>query len=108
MRRFTLLLLVTALAAALAQPALASGGRYSFSGGTKQEQGAVRAALEASSFDWSVLPAPIVVHITPLGGSYSEAGHVHLDSTLLDSGVFSWGVVQHEFAHQVDFLLFDD
>jgi hypothetical protein len=27
---------------------------------------------------------------------------------LLDSGAFSWGVVQHEYAHQVDFFLLDD
>jgi hypothetical protein len=108
MRRFTSLLLAAALAALLAQSALAAGGRYTFAGGTVKEQATVRAALDASSFDWNVLPSPTVVHIAPIGGSYSEAGHVHLDSALLDSGRFSWGVVQHEFAHQVDFLLFDD
>ena len=108
MRRFTSLLLAAALAAVLAQSALASGGRYTFAGGTAKEQATVRAALDVSSFDWNVLPTPVVVHIAPIGGSYSEAGHVHLDSALLDSGRFSWGVVQHEFAHQVDFLLFDD
>ena len=37
-----------------------------------------------------------------------QAGDVYLDGSLLDSGRFSWGVVQHEFAHQVDFMLFDD
>jgi hypothetical protein len=108
MRRFTSLLLAAALAAVLAQSALASGGRFTFTGGTVRQQATVRAALEVSSFDWNVLPGPVVVHIAPIGGSYSEAGHVHLDSALLDSGRFSWGVVQHEFAHQVDFLLFDD
>src|SRR4051794_30054992 len=108
MRRFTLLLLAAALAAVLAQSALAAGGSYTFAGGTAKQQAMVRSALAASSFDWNVLPRPVVVHIAPVGGSYSEAGHVHLDSTLLDSGRFSWGVVQHEFAHQVDFLLFDE
>ena len=108
MRRFTSLLLAAALAAVLAQSALALGGRYTFAGGTAREQATVQAALDVSSFDWDVLPASVVVHIAPIGGSYSEAGHVHLDSALLDSGRFSWGVVQHELAHQVDFLLFDD
>jgi hypothetical protein len=48
------------------------------------------------------------VHIGAIGGSYSEAGNVYLDGSLLNSGRFAWGVVQHEFAHQVDFLLLDD
>jgi hypothetical protein len=108
MRRFTLLLAAAVLAAVLAQTALAAGGSYSFAGGTPKQQAAVRSALDVSSFDWNVLPAAVVVHIAPIGGSYSEAGNVYLDSRLLDSGRFSWGVVQHEFAHQVDFLLFDD
>ena len=108
MRRFTLLLAAAVLSAALAQSALAAGGSYTFAGGTPRQQATVRSALSVSSFDWDVLPEPVVVHIAPIGGSYSEVGHVHLDSTLLDSGRFSWGVVQHEFAHQVDFLLFDD
>ena len=108
MRRFTLLLAAAVLAAVLAQSALAAGGSYTFAGGTPRQQATVRSALSVSSFDWNVLPAPVVVHIAPIGSSYSEVGHVYLDSTLLDSGRFSWGVVQHEFAHQVDFLLFDD
>jgi len=108
MRRFTLLLAAAVLAAVLAQSALAAGGSYTFAGGTPRQQATVRSALSVSSFDWDVLPAPVVVHIAPIGGSYSEVGHVYLDSTLLDSGLFSWGVVQHEFAHQVDFLLLDD
>jgi hypothetical protein len=108
MRHFTLLLVAAALVAVLAQSALAAGGSYTFAGGTAKQQATVRSALAASSFDWSVLPRQVVVHIGPVGSSYSEAGHVHLDSALLDSGRFSWGVVQHEFAHQVDFLLFDE
>lgn len=108
MRRFTFLLAAAVLAAVLAHSALAAGGRYTFAGGTPGQRAAVRSALDASSFDWNVLPVPVVVHIAPTDGSYSEAGHVYLDSALLDSGRFSWGVVQHEFAHQVDFLLFDD
>jgi len=108
MRRITSLLVAGFLAAVLAQSALAAGGSYSFDGGTVRQQAAVRSALDASSFDWDVLPAPIVVHIEPIAGSYAQPGHVYLDGGLLDSGRYSWGVVQHEFAHQIDFLLFDD
>jgi len=34
-----------------------------FDGGTKLQRGTVIAALEASSFDWSVVPGPIAIHI---------------------------------------------
>ena len=108
MRRFTSLLAAAALAAVLAQSSLAAGGRYTFDGGTATQRAAVRDALDASSFDWDVLPEPVVVHIAPVDGSYAEPRHVYIDGALLDSGRYSWGVVQHEFAHQVDFLLFDD
>jgi hypothetical protein len=108
MRRSILTLLAAAFFAVSAQSALAGPPQISFAGGTAREQATVRSALGASSFDWSVLPRTITVHIGAIGGSYAEAGHVYLDDSLLDSGRFSWGVVQHEFAHQVDFLLFDD
>ena len=32
-------------------------------------------------------------------------GQIWLDPNLLDSGEFSWGTVQHEYAHEVDFEL---
>jgi hypothetical protein len=95
----------------LAQPALARGAAthatVAFTGGTPAEQATVRAGLDASSFDWSVLPRTISVHIGSVGGSYAEVGSVYFDASLLDTGRFAWGVVQHEFAHQVDFMLFD-
>jgi hypothetical protein len=92
----------------LAQSALAGGGSYTFAGGTPREQAAVHSALGASSFSWSLIPRTINVHIGPYGNSYSLYGDIYLDASLLDSGRFSWGVVQHEFAHQVDFFLLDD
>jgi hypothetical protein len=107
MRRFTLIVLVAAFAAVLAQSALAGGGRYSFQGGTEFERTQVHAALGASSFDWGLVPATIAVHIGVYGNSYSTYGNVFLDASLLDAGLFSWGVVQHEFGHQVDFFLLD-
>jgi hypothetical protein len=89
-------------------PAGAGGGRYVFAGGTAHEQAQVRAALEASSFDWGVVPQLITIHIAPRLDSCALPGHVMLDADLLDSGRFAWGVVQHEYAHQVDFFVLDD
>ncbi|HEY2935573.1 MAG TPA: hypothetical protein VGJ25_03185 [Gaiellaceae bacterium] len=89
-------------------PASAGGGRYLFAGGTAHEQAQVRAALEASSFDWGLVPLLITIHIAPGLDSCALPGHVILDADLLDSGRFAWGVVQHEYAHQVDFFVLDD
>jgi hypothetical protein len=104
-----LVILVSALAfGLLAQSALAGGGTYTFVGGTAREQATVRSALDASSFNWSLIPSTVTVHIGAYGNSYSIQGSVYFDASLLDSGRFAWGVVQHEFAHQVDFFLLDD
>jgi hypothetical protein len=86
----------------------AAGGNYGFDGGTAAERAQVRAALNVSSFNWSVVPARIVVHIARGIDSEATQGNIWLDSDLLDGGSFAWGVVQHEYAHQVDFFLLDD
>jgi hypothetical protein len=104
-KRFLLPLL---LALALAPAAQAAGGRYVFDGGTRAEHGQVTAALNASSFDWGLIPGQVVVHIGPGISPHAMAGQVWLDAGLLDTGRFSWGVVQHEYAHQVDFGLLTD
>jgi len=107
--RHTLLTLFSAICFfAFAQSAMAGGGNYAFTGGTPQEQATVHSALEASSFSWSLIPSTITIHIGAYGDSYSTYGQVYLDASLLDSGRFAWGVVQHEMGHQVDFFLFDD
>ena len=108
MRQVLVIVLATVLFSAVCQSAFASSGTYTFAGGTAQEQATVRAALNASSFDWSLIPHTITVHIGAYGDSYSTAGDVYLDASLVDSGRFAWGVVQHEFGHQVDFFLLDD
>jgi len=109
LRRFSLLVLVVlAVSAAGATAARAAGGDVAFAGGTARQQSQVRAALTASAFDWGLLGRRITVHIAPGTDSYASPGQVWLDADLLDAGRFSWGVVQHEFAHQVDFLLLDD
>lgn len=108
MRHIFLTLVAAALFGAFAQSALAGGGSYTFAGGTAAQQATVRSALNVSAFDWSLIPSTVTISIGPYGTSYSTYGHVYLDATLLSSGRFSWGVIQHEMAHQVDFFLLDD
>jgi hypothetical protein len=108
MRRALLTLLLAACVGALAPSAPAAGGSFNLIGGTPAQRATVRAALDASSFDWSVLPRTINIHIGSVGESYSTYGDVYVDASLLNAGRWAWGVVQHELGHQVDFLLFDD
>jgi len=96
------------LLAAFPAGALAGGGHYAFDGGTQAERAQVRAALQASSFDWNVVPARITIHIQQGTGSLASPGQIWLDASLLDAGAYSWAVVQHEFAHQVDWLVLTD
>lgn len=97
-------------AAALVLPAsaLAGGGNYVFEGATPAERATVKAALEASSFDWGIVPQQVVVHVGEIGVSHATPGHVWLDRSLLAAGRFAWATVMDEFAHQVDFLVLDD
>jgi hypothetical protein len=88
--------------------AFASGGRYVFDGGTPYQQQQVRAALQASSFNWNVVPDTITISITRSATTEAIPGRIFLDPAVLDMGEFAWGIVQHEYAHQVDFALFND
>jgi hypothetical protein len=106
-------LVVLIAAASLALPAATAGAggaapSYTFDGGTRKERETVVAALRASSFDWSVVPGPIEIHIVDGEPSRSIPREIWLDGDLLNAGEFAWGVLQHEYAHQVDYLLFDD
>jgi hypothetical protein len=97
-------LAVASLALALAPAALASGGNYVFAGGTPAEQSQVTEALQASSFDWNLVPVQVTIHIVRgIPVSYSTPGQTWLDASLLDSGSFSWGVIQMEYAQQVQY-----
>jgi hypothetical protein len=96
------------LALVLVPPAAASGGHFTFSGGSQYERAQVRAALRASTFNWNLVEQRITIQIRPGLGSSATPGRIALDAHLLDAGLFSWGVVQHEYAHQVDFFLLDD
>src|SRR5260370_40428913 len=93
---------------ALAPAAHAAGGRYVFAGGTHAQRGQVTAALNASSFDWNIVPGQIVIHIGKGISSHAVAGQIWLDGALLDAGRFSWGVVQHAYAHEDDFQFLTD
>jgi hypothetical protein len=106
MARFLRLLLAsTAAALALSGTAQAAGGNYVFAGGTAKQQAQVVAALNASTFNWSVVPDQITIHIVPNVESSATVGHIWLDPRVLDTGKFAWGMVQHEYAHEVDFFL---
>jgi hypothetical protein len=107
MPRRTILTAILVLGLATA-PARAGAG-YVFEGGSAGERQEARAALGASAFDWSLVPARVTIHIVRgLAGSYSTPGQIWLDADLLDSGRFAWGTVQMEYAHQVHFFLLDD
>jgi hypothetical protein len=107
-RSIRTLLLVVIASLAIAGTAQARGGNYVFSGGTPAEQHQVTAALDASAFDWSLVPQQITVRIDRGLNSEATRGMIRLDADLLDAGQYSWGVVQHEYAHQVDFFLLGD
>jgi hypothetical protein len=110
-RSWRTLLLACAFGSSLlgAANASAAGGNYLFAGGTGAEQAQVRSALNASAFDWSLVPTRVTIHIQRgIMTSHATPGEIWLDADLLDAGQFSWGTVQMEYAHQVHFLLLDD
>src|SRR2546423_3753829 len=105
----TVLAVVAAAMLVFAGGARAAGGNYVLEGGTGAEQQQVRSGLNASAFDWGLVPAQITIHIRRgLSSSYSLPGQIWLDADLLDAGRFAWGTVQMEYAHQVHFLLLND
>src|SRR5581483_11158393 len=83
-------------------------GSYSFDSGSEAERAAVRSALAASAFDWSVIPGHVTIHILRRGPCAAAKGEIWLSSALLRRGRPSWGIVQHEYAHQADFFLLND
>lgn len=105
MRHPSATLLAVAAALALPGPAAAAGGRYVFDGGTAAERSQVRQALDASSFDWSVVPVTVTIHIERGVDSEATPGEIWLDSNLLAAKRFAWATVQHEYAHQVDYFV---
>jgi hypothetical protein len=106
----TSILAATCLGIFLAFPAIASagGGRYVFDGGTQTERAQIQAALQASTFDWNIVPGQITIHVQRGIASQASPGQIWLDASLLDAGRYSWAVIQHEYAHQVDYLVLTD
>lgn len=98
-------LLVIIAALLFPASALAGGGNYVFEGAKPAEQRTVRAALNASTFDWGVVPETVTIHVGHYGVSHSTPGHIWLDRGLLAAGKFAWGTVMDEYAHQVDFFV---
>jgi hypothetical protein len=103
---------ITVLAAfVLAGEAEAVGGHYVFAGGSDAARAAVSSALEASRFDWDLVEQEITIRITDCGCAGASPGEIILDEEVLTDPRFgpkyAWGIVQHEYAHQVDFFLLD-
>ncbi|MGB2952392.1 MAG: hypothetical protein WBB74_03230 [Gaiellaceae bacterium] len=101
--------LVLLTAATSATMAKAGPGSYVIDGGTRFERRQVTRALAASTFDWTLVPTKVTIHVqrTALGAD-AAPGEIWVDPRLLRAGEFSWGIVQHEYAHQIDFFLLDD
>jgi hypothetical protein len=104
LKRLLAALPIAAAALLLAPSAFASGGHYAIQGGSGYEREQVVKALQASAFPWGVIPGKVTIHIQP-GPSFATPGDIYLDTGLLNEGTLSWGIVQHEYAHQIDFLL---
>jgi hypothetical protein len=109
-RRLLPILAAFATAFACAGPASASGGNYTIVGGSDEARAQVRAALAVSSFDWSRVPATVTIRITNCGCAGAKPGEIVLDEKTLAGSPFgaryAWGIVQDEYAHQVDYFLF--
>jgi hypothetical protein len=101
--RCALRLLPVLLALALPGHALAVGGKYVVDGASSRERAQVRSALQVSAFDWNAVRETVRIHVRTGAQSRSTPGQIWLDARLLDRGRYSWGFVQHEYAHQVDF-----
>ncbi|MGH2994877.1 MAG: hypothetical protein ACRDON_06665 [Gaiellaceae bacterium] len=109
-RRLLLVLAMVVAALALPSTASATGGNYAFVGGSQEARTQVRAALEASSFDWDRVPVEVTIRITNCGCAGAKPGEIVLDEDMIVRSPFgpkyAWGIVQHEYAHQLDFFRF--
>jgi hypothetical protein len=107
-----LVLLVALVALALPGAAGAADVALEFSGGSDAARAEVLAALDASAFDWSLIGRPVTVQIYACGCAGSRPGVVVVDETMLAASpygrAYTWGIVQHEFAHQVWWYALDD
>jgi hypothetical protein len=83
-----------------------------FTGGSDTARAQVVAALQGSIFDWSLVGQVVTVEIRDCGCAGARPGAVVLDETMLGSQpygrAYTWGIVQHELAHQVWWFALDD
>jgi hypothetical protein len=104
--------MLVALAGLLAARAQAAGGNYVIEGGSPEAEAAVRGALNASRFDFSRVPDQITIRITRCGCAGARPGLVVLDEDVIrDTSLgrkYAWGLIQHEYGHQVDYFLLQD
>lgn len=103
--RTAALLLAAAAALTLPGAAKAVGGSYTIVGGTADQQAQVKAALDATRFNWSCVPVNVRISLAAGVATQAVPGQIQIDTNLLDAGTFAWGVVQHEYAHQVDWYV---
>jgi len=54
------------------------------------------------------VPEQVTIRIAAGLAPSAQAGTIELDSGLVQAGRFAWGVIQHEYAHEVDFFLLND
>jgi hypothetical protein len=111
-RRFQIGLGVLLVSLALSGTAQAANGNYLIEGGSPEAQATVRAALDASLFDFDRVPAQITIRISKCGCAGARPGVIVLDEDVVTDTThgerYSWGVIQHEYAHQVDYFLLQD
>ena len=108
--RSTVVALVASLV--LTGTAQAAGGDYVIEGGSPKARETVQAALETSRFDFDRVPSRITIKITNCGCAGARAGLIVLDEKVItDTSLgarYSWGLIQHEYAHQIDYFLLQD
>ncbi len=102
------LLMVGAISPTLSSSADETRRGHVVIGGTAAQKAEVQMAVEASTFNWHVIPVVVKIRIVDGPKSWARRGEIHLSSELLDKGRASWGTVQHEYGHQVDLFLLDD
>lgn len=108
LRPLAVVLSVAALALGFSPSALAAGGNYVFAGGNPAQRAEVREALNASSFNWGIVQQRVTIHLASGVESHAVPGHIWIDTRVLTAGRRAWAIAQHEYAHQVDFLLLDE
>ncbi len=81
--RTALACLATVILLVLPSTAFARGGSYAVIGGNNADRAQIHAALAASTFDWSLVPALVEIHVVPGIPAQAAPGEIWLDPALL-------------------------